>query len=472
MRGALVVAAAFVGALSSRLALGDDGPPSGPAAPTTLPSFMSGKHPLDPFDLSQKKAGSYPTGVPEIDSDPDTGFGLGGRVYYYWDGEKSDPLYAYTPYRHSLYVDVFETTGGYQSETIAYDAPYLGDSPFRLRAQLDYEKNIAANYFGRGASTLGLLGYPGSTAKFTSFNAYSSALNELRPAKIVPGRNVVYSLYNKYFYEDPALRASLERDLLGGLVRVQAGFTGTYVRIVDYSDETVTASFGGQNVDATEAPTRLHGDCLARAIVGCAGGWNNTLKLGIALDTRDYEPDPNSGVFIDATAEIANRYFGSSYDYVRVSVSPRVFYSPFPKLTDLVLAGRIVYQVQTSGTPFFSMNTLAFTDGDHQGLGGVWTLRGYNQDRFVGAVTALTNLEIRWTFWDFDLLDQRFSVAVVPFLDMGRVFDTVGSFTFSDWKRGEGGGLRIAWNKATIIRPDVGVSDEGWDFYIDFNQLF
>jgi hemolysin activation/secretion protein len=161
-----------------------------------------------------------------------------------------------------------------------------------------------------------------------------------------------------------------------------------------------------------------------------------------------------------------------------VTVSPRVFVSPFPKLTDLVLAGRIVYSVQTSGTPFFSMNTLAFTDGDHTGLGGIWTLRGYNQDRFVGAVTAMTNVEIRWTFVKFNwamgdfIGDQKFSFALVPFLDMGRVFDSVAGFTFADWKRGEGGSFRVAWNQATIVRADFGVSDEGWDFYLDFGHQF
>jgi Omp85 superfamily domain len=449
-----------------------------PPAPAALPSFMSGKRKLDPYDLSRKTEGDYFTPIPLVDSDPDTGFGLGARVYHYWDGSKADPLYEYTPYRHSLFVQAFATTAGYQDHLIGYDAPYLGNTPYRLRAWLEYEDNIAANYFGRGIGTLGPLTLPGSSTKYTSFDAYTNALNQLRPDRIVPGRNVVFSLYNKYGYEDPSARASVERDLFGGLVRVQAGFTGTYVRITDYSDQTVTATFGQQNVDATEDPTRLHADCLAGTIVGCGGGWNNTLKLGIALDTRDYEPDPNSGVFVDVTAEISNRAFGSAYDYARLTLSPRVFVSPFPKLTDLVLAGRIVYSMQTSGTPFFSQNTLAFTDGDHQGLGGIWTLRGYNQDRFVGAVVAMTNVEIRWTFVSFhwlmgDLIgDQKFSFALVPFLDMGRVFDTVGTFTFADWKRGEGGSFRVAWNQATIVRADFGVSDEGWDFYLDFGHQF
>ena len=81
-------------------------------------------------------------------------------------------------------------------------------------------------------------------------------------------------------------------------------------------------------------------------------------------------------------------------------------------------------------------------------------------------------LEARWTFVNFSVLRQRFGLQLVSFLDLGRVFDRVADFSFAGWKRGEGGGLRIAWNKATILRADFGASTEGWDYYIDFGQQF
>ncbi len=448
---------------------GEPGLPSAPPSPRPLPDFMAGKRKLDPFDLSQKSEGFYATPLPLFDSDPDTGFGFGARVYAYWDGPKDDPLYEYTPYRHRVSAMTFVTTGGYQYHSIDYDGPYLGDSPYRLRAELYYEKNIAANYFGRGESTLAPLRFPGAPgASFTSFDAYTQALN-------APRAGIVYTLYNKFYLEDPTLDATLERDFLKSLVRVQAGLAGRYVRVVDYSLETLQAEGAGppgEVTSATEGPTLLHADCARGVLIGCGGGWNNTLKLGVALDTRDYEPDPNSGVFIDAVAEIGTRALGSSFDYVRVTTSPRIFWSPFPKLTDLVLAARAVFSGQTSGAPFFSMSTLGYTDGDHRGLGGVWTLRGYNQDRFVGSIATLANVELRWTFANFGLLGQRFGLAAVPFLDIGRVFDRMSDFTLAGWKRGEGGGMRIAWNKATIVRADFGVSDEGFDYYMDFMHTF
>jgi len=63
-------------------------------------------------------------------------------------------------------------------------------------------------------------------------------------------------------------------------------------------------------------------------------------------------------------------------------------------------------------------------------------------------------------------------LMIVPFLDMGRVFDRVGDFTFAGWRRGEGAGLRIAWNKAMVIVFDYGVSSEDSGLYMDFGHQF
>jgi hemolysin activation/secretion protein len=128
--------------------------------------------------------------------------------------------------------------------------------------------------------------------------------------------------------------------------------------------------------------------------------------------------------------------------------------------------------MQTAGTPFFAMSTLAFTDVDRLGLGGLWSLRGYRQERFVGPVAALANLELRWTFVAFDVLSQHLALAVVPFLDLGRVFDRVGDASRKGWKPGSGGALHIAWNDATIINFTLGSSSEGTELYMDLGNQF
>jgi outer membrane protein assembly factor BamA len=468
----LVIVPAFL--LLAQVARADDRGAVRPAPP----SFVTSKESLSAQDLAQKKEGVFVTPLPIVDSDPDTGWGFGALAYLYWDGKRDDPLFAHTPYRHRLYAQVLATTNGYQQHVLDYDAPYFLDSPFRVRAQFYYEINTQQNYFGRGASTLGDLGLctfrcaTGSSTPsqqtYARFADYTRALRQLRSG-------IAYTLYNKYSLEDPTLRTTLERDLFGGAVRAQLGFAGQYVSVTDYGgkstkgDDPVT---GRTDVPATMGTTRLEGDCTAGRIAGCGGGFHNWLQAGLAFDTRDFEPDPNSGVFADVTAELSSRYVGSAYDYLRVVFSPRAFFSPFPHLADLVIAGRVVYSVQTEGTPFFAMNSLPLTDGNHFGLGGIWTMRGYKQDRFVGAINALGNLELRWTFADFEVEKERFAAQIVPFLDVGRVFDRVSDFSLSGWRRGEGVGLHLAWNKSTIVRLDYGFSDEDEGLYIDVGEQF
>jgi outer membrane protein assembly factor BamA len=251
------------------------------------------------------------------------------------------------------------------------------------------------------------------------------------------------------------------------------GLGFSHANIGDYTGKLTNAvGASGGSVKGLEAPTRLREDCDAHRIVGCDGGWDNMLRLALAFDTRDFEPDPNSGVFADVAADFGTGALGSKYDYVRAMAAVRGYYSPIPKLADLVLAGRGVYEVASRGEPFFSMDIFPFTEDPRSGLGGARTLRGFKGDRFVGPVMVLANAEVRWTFWQTRFLDQRFAFMGVPFLDMGRAFDAVRRTSFAGWNRSQGFGFRIAWNLATIIMVDYGVSSEDTGLYINFAHIF
>jgi outer membrane protein assembly factor BamA len=258
---------------------------------------------------------------------------------------------------------------------------------------------------------------------------------------------------------------SVERDFFGGLVRALVGFGTSYVSVDQWT--------GRDDQSVVQARTRLDEDCASGHARGCNGGFNNSLKLALALDTRDFEPDPNSGVFVEFTTEMAGRPIGSEFDWVRATFSPKFYWSPFPKLTDLVVATRFVGQVQTADTPIFSMNELSFTDINREGLGGRTTMRGFKLNRFTGRALALANLELRWTFAEIrPLRRQRFAFMIVPFFDIGRVYDSIFDFELARFRHSQGAGFRIAWNQATIINIDYGTSREGSALYINFNHPF
>jgi len=243
----------------------------------------------------------------------------------------------------------------------------------------------------------------------------------------------------------------------------------SYNDVHDYTGSRVEDSQGRA---APSAPTRLYEDCQAQSIEGCDGGWNNFLRLGLSFDTRDYDPDPNQGVFIDAALDLGTRVLGSQFDWARFMLTPRVYVPILPSVTDLVLAVRGTFQVQSRSVPFFGMNLIPYTEEPRMGLGGLRTLRGFQQDRFVGPVMTLVNAELRWTFVHFAVLEQKFAIMAVPFMDIGAVYDRVSDVELSGWKRTQGLAMRIAWNLATIITAEYGTNAEDSGLYINFNHIF
>jgi hypothetical protein len=415
---------------------------------------------LSPADLARKNEGGYVTGLPLASYSTDLGFGGGARVYYYWNGHRDDGLFAITPYRFRMFLQAFATTRGVQFHWLDFDVPKVGGSPYRLRGQLIYARNLNSNYFGLGDRSLRALRFPGSPA-FDNYTDYAAAQEQ-----IVGGET--FAKYDQYDLLKPSGIASVERGFDDGHVRVLAGLGFSYARIRDYTGKTVDATGG----EATEAQTRLDADCAAQLIVGCGGGRDDYLRFGIAYDTRDYEPDPNRGVFLDAALDVGTVALGSEYDYVRFLVAARNYYSPIPDRADLVIATRGTFEWQSSGTPFFSMDSLPFTEDPRNGLGGHRTLRGYRQDRFVGPVMALVNQEVRWTFWRTTLWRQKLAFIAVPFLDLGRPFDSLSELSLRRWRASYGGAMRISWNLATVITVDYGVSPEDAGLYINFNHIF
>ncbi|MCW5831194.1 MAG: BamA/TamA family outer membrane protein [Labilithrix sp.] len=452
----------------------DDAPatrraPDPPRDPATLPGFMRQKRRMRDEDLEDKVEGGYVTGLPLVNGDPDTGLGFGARALYFANGPRADRMFEYTPYRHRVFGQAFFTTNGYQHHTVDYDAPYLLDEPLRLRASVTFEKNVAANYFGVGPRSLDRLAFPGSERRYGSLGEYTEALRQARPD------GTAYTRYNQYIVERPTLAATLERDLFGGVVRGLLGFTASYVGVRQWTGREVSATdpTTGEDAAARQATTRLDEDCARGLVKGCGGGFNNALKLGVAFDTRDFEPDPNAGFFVDLTTELAGRPLGSDFDWARVTFSPRAYWSPAPKLADVVVAGRLVASAQTRDVPFFTMPELSFTDVNARGLGGLRTIRGFKQSRFVGRAVTLANVEVRWTFWQLAAArNQRFAFILAPFFDVGRVFDTLDDFELRRFRNGQGAGLRVAWNQATIVALDFGMSREATALYVDFGHPF
>jgi len=427
-------------------------PPSSPP-----PEFMANKSPLPKLLLKDKRTNSYFTGFPVIGWDADVGFNYGGAVQWFDNGPKESPFFSYTPYRQRAAVTAAGSTRGSKRALIGYDRPYVADSPWRIRAAGAYDQNQLENYFGVGESTLGPLTYPGSPLAYDDFDEYNDALE----------RNVngqTWERYNKYRKTQTGGLLTLERDFWGGWFRPQFGMQFSYIDVRDYTGDTIDG--------AVMQPTRLFTDQQAGNVIGFNGGWDNALKIGLTFDTRDFEPDPASGVMLQAVGRISSEIIGSSFDYQQLTFSGRAFHNLLGDRGRLILAGRLTYVMQFGDVPFYSASVIPFTDGDVTGLGGFATLRGFSTDRFVADAAAYANGELRWSFADTVLWNQHLRFMLVPFVDTGRVFDSVDDTTFKNWKVDGGVGLRLAWNLSTVVSFDYARSGEGNLFYMELGHQF
>lgn len=430
------------------------------------PAGYEGRDPLSPDDYRRKNEGSYFTGLPLAAFDPNVGFGAGARVYYYYNGEREDRRFAYTPYLYRVFLQGFATLGGLQFHWLDFDAPAIAETPYRLRAQAIFARNISQHFFGAGAEAMGELTFTGAGRSYSRWDDYQRDLRRVRADGTTLAR------YDHIDLLRPVLLVSVERTYLGGRLRPLLGLAFSYTQIGDFTGRRVDAvDDNGDEVSAEMGPSRFSEAC-DEGLTGCDGGFDNWIRTGISYDTRDFEPDPNSGVYADAAVDISTGALGSEYSYVRFLIAGRYYYSPFPEATDLVLAGRVTLQAQSAGAPFFAYDFLPYTEDFRNGLGGLRTIRGFRQNRFIGPALSLANLELRWTFHQFDLWKQKFGLIAVPFVDAGRVFDSAQDFSFRDWRRGQGLALRISWNLATIVTVDYGFSDEDAGLYVNFNHQF
>jgi hypothetical protein len=426
-----------------------------PALPP--PEFMANKSSLPDLLLKDKRENRYTTGFPAIGWDPESGFNYGAAVQWFDNGPADSPFFRYTPYRRRVAVAAVGSTGGSTRALIGYDQPYVADSPWRIRAAGVFERDAYQNYFGIGESTLGSLTYPGSTRSFDNFDDYTDALERKTGGE-------TWARYNDYEKTQAGGVVTVERDYWGGWFRPQLGFQFTHVNVGDYTGDRIDG--------AVMQPTRLFEDQQAGQILGYHGGWDNAIKVGLTFDTRDFEPDPASGVMLQTVGRFSTEALGSEFNYQQVTLSGRGYHNLLGDAGRLILAGRLTYVMQFGDIPFYSASTIPFTDGDANGLGGHATLRGFVIDRFVGDAMAYANGELRWSFAEAILWKQHLRFMLVPFVDTGRVFDKIGDSTLEDWKFDGGIGFRLAWNLSTVVSFDYARSSEGTMFYMELGHQF
>lgn len=417
-----------------------------------LPFAIAKEKRLSDEDLEHKKEGAYVTGAPDISSDPVNGFGYGGEGTIYFNGKKTDPFFAYTPYRASLGVVLFNTTRNQREFMLKLDVPYIFNTKWRLRVEGGYEANPNLLYFGQTENSLQGLQYfanNDSTRKLMTNASYSDYNQSLE--------NSGNKFYNTYFKKEGVINVSLERSFLDGKFRTLIGYEVAYV---DFS------TFAGKSL--------AQQDFNSNKITGLGKGIVTIEQLGLVWDTRDLETDPSNGVFAEITNELSLQALGSKYDFNKTFVHFNFYKKLFPKqLKKLIFAGRVAFGYSALDCPFFEYQDQWSSEGSIEGLGGANTLRGYKQSRFLGRAMNFNNVELRYRFAQCKILKQHFAFSAVPFMDAGAVWDGLDRLGYlNNFRISEGLGLRIAWNVNTILRFDYAFSKEDNQFFFNLSHAF
>jgi outer membrane protein assembly factor BamA len=423
-------------------------------------SFIKSRKMSD-ADLLNKREGNFITGIPDFSSDPVTGFGFGVRSNVYWNGERSNPLFAYTPYLAKLKANAAYYTSNARELVLSLDVPYYKGTRWRFKIDFKAQQNPANLYFGLTEATLNPLRLPSTLAggeTYETYDDYDRARKTLRPGENGEAPFVTDALSNRFRETEYMLNLKADYALGNGKWRAMGGYEIQNLSYKTFEGEQADAidPITGQETTAPNGFSLLQRDFDEGKISGLDGGWVSILQTALIYDTRDFEPDPTKGYYFEIANEYSSQLIGSQFDFNKLFLQGRAYKKlPFGKRT--VLAGRIgVGHIFGSNAPFFEFQDQWSPEGSINALGGKQSLRGYRANRFLARSLWFTNLELRYRIAETNWGKQNFAFGLAPFVDAGTVRDRWQDLNFDRIKFSYGMGARIAWNQSTIISFDYG----------------
>jgi outer membrane protein assembly factor BamA len=184
-------------------------------------------------------------------------------------------------------------------------------------------------------------------------------------------------------------------------------------------------------------------------------GFASVVQAGVAVDTRDDEPNPSRGVFIDASVRSSQPAFGSAFSFVGGNVTARL-YTPIIPSGSVVVAERVIVDGVAGDAPWRErtrMGGLVETNG----IGGLDVGRGIRLARYPGRLRFSLQHELRVTPLVLDVWGNSLALPVAVFFDSG-----VATFNDVAPRLLVGGGIsfRVVWNKTFVMRLDLALSPE------------
>ncbi|BCN26711.1 BamA/TamA family outer membrane protein [Vibrio alfacsensis] len=192
----------------------------------------------------------------------------------------------------------------------------------------------------------------------------------------------------------------------------------------------------------------VDGDILPSEVTNAT---SSGVLLGMEYDTRDFEPNPMRGQFLDIEW-IANRdSLGSDESYDNLVANYRLY----QQWSDTTIIAMEVYSQSIFGdAPWF----------DYAQLGDDQRMRGYYQGQYRDKHQLSTQVELRHT------LSGRH--GIVAWVGAGNIAPTYHDLFESGWLPTVGVGYRFAFKARINVRVDLGVGKDSTGFYFQINEAF
>ena len=226
---------------------------------------------------------------------------------------------------------------------------------------------------------------------------------------------------------------------LGGSVRVHAAAQARHYR-----------------VRVPAGPSRLESDLAAglRPDTGRADGVE--LRAGVVFDTRDFEPVPRRGVWLEA---VVGRSVSAPYGraYTRGLLGAREFLP----VGRAVVALRQSLEAATDGIPLPVMAERLTTWAPEDHVGGYGTLRASRTGRWLAPERVVLAAEFRTpVVVRVPGRAKPLTVWVVPFLDAARLWGAGDGFAVRQLHGGAGIAAVAQFSRGALVAVSVGHSTD------------
>jgi outer membrane protein assembly factor BamA len=185
---------------------------------------------------------------------------------------------------------------------------------------------------------------------------------------------------------------------------------------------------------------------------------SNFLRTGssVELDFRDIPGDPHRGTHVGVRYDYYSDVKRDRFSFGRVSASAEQYVPLFNEKRVIALRAKteLSHYGRDQLVPFYLQPTLGGTDD----------LRGFRRYRFHDNNVVALNGEYRWEIF------PGFDMAV--FADAGKVFHRSGDINLRNLEHSVGFGARFKTRESVAMRIDTGFSDEGFQIWLKFNNVF